>query len=108
MKDKLHRSWRKIPTSIRRPIALFVGFTLVLLAGAIGWLPGPGGIPVFLLGIYVLASEFSWADNFKRLILSVIHSIGSWLRKNKLVGGLAITASLCVSLSVMYLLWRSR
>jgi hypothetical protein len=38
-----------------------VGCALILLAGATGWLPGPGGIPLALVGLAVLASEFEWA-----------------------------------------------
>jgi hypothetical protein len=38
-----------------------LGGLLILTSGLIGWLPGPGGIPLFLLGLAVLASEFHWA-----------------------------------------------
>lgn len=37
------------------------GALLMLAAGFTGWLPGPGGIPLFLLGLAVWASEFDWA-----------------------------------------------
>ncbi len=37
------------------------GVSIMLLAIAIGWLPGPGGIPLFLVGLAVLATEFVWA-----------------------------------------------
>lgn len=39
-----------------------VGVLLILLAGATGWLPGPGGIPLAIAGLAVLASEFEWAQ----------------------------------------------
>lgn len=64
-------AWR---SRIRRnPGALFwyrigvgiVGGLLMLAAALTGWLPGPGGIPLFLLGLAVWASEFVWA---KRLM----------------------------------------
>lgn len=42
-----------------------VGALLIVAAGLTGWLPGPGGIPLALLGLAVLASEFDWA---KRLL----------------------------------------
>jgi Putative transmembrane protein (PGPGW) len=38
-----------------------LGGALVVLSVLTGWLPGPGGIPLFLAGLAVLASEFAWA-----------------------------------------------
>lgn len=56
------------------PVALFwyrigvgvAGALLMVAAALTGWLPGPGGIPLFLLGLAVWASEFAWAH---RLLL---------------------------------------
>lgn len=39
-----------------------VGALFILLAVATGWLPGPGGIPLAIAGLAVLASEFEWAQ----------------------------------------------
>ncbi|MGB3023944.1 MAG: PGPGW domain-containing protein [Candidatus Saccharimonadales bacterium] len=105
MRQALRRHWRSVPTSIRRPLTLFVGLTLVLTSGAIGWLPGPGGIPVFLLGIFVLASEFKWADDFGRIILKLIHDIAQWARSNPLMAAIALLASLTTSATIMYMLF---
>ena len=44
----------------RAAVAVVGGF-LVLAGLATGWLPGPGGIPLVLTGLAVLASEFRWA-----------------------------------------------
>jgi len=41
------------------------GLLLMIAAALTGWLPGPGGIPLFLLGLAVWSSEFAWA---KRLM----------------------------------------
>jgi hypothetical protein len=38
-----------------------LGLLLVVAAAVTGPLPGPGGIPLFLLGLAVWASEFEWA-----------------------------------------------
>ena len=38
-----------------------VGLVLMVAAALTGWLPGPGGIPLFLMGLAVWASEFEWA-----------------------------------------------
>lgn len=46
------------------------GLLLMIAAIITGPLPGPGGIPLFLLGLAVWSSEFEWAQNvmlwFKR------------------------------------------
>ncbi len=105
MKSRLSRHWKRVPIGIRRPIALVVGFTLILAAGAIGWLPGPGGIPVFLLGIFVLASEFKWADDFGLLIMKLVHDIGRWLRQHPILGTAMILCSLTLSTSITYMLF---
>ncbi len=64
----------------RNPYSLFwyrigvgvLGALLMIAAALTGWLPGPGGIPLFILGLAVWASEFAWAkrlmDWFKRLV----------------------------------------
>ncbi len=46
---------------VYRGLVGFVGIALMVLAASIGWLPGPAGIPLFLLGLAILASEFEWA-----------------------------------------------
>ncbi len=46
---------------IYRSVVGVVGVLLLLLSAATGWLPGPGGIPLALLGLAVLASEYHWA-----------------------------------------------
>jgi hypothetical protein len=50
-----------------------VGWALIILAAAIGWLPGPGGIPLALLGLAVLATEFEWAARRQRQLRAYYH-----------------------------------
>jgi hypothetical protein len=38
------------------------GFTLIIVAIPIGWLPGPGGIPLIILGLSLLATNHEWAE----------------------------------------------
>lgn len=40
-----------------------LGALLIIASGLTGWLPGPGGIPLFLAGMAVWASEFAWAKS---------------------------------------------
>ena len=46
-----------------RVIVAAVGVGIIILAASIGWLPGPGGIPLALVGLAILASEFVWAHH---------------------------------------------
>lgn len=39
------------------------GFGLILLGLLTGWLPGPGGIPLILAGLGLLALNYTWAEN---------------------------------------------
>lgn len=64
-----------------RKVGVFIlGWSLIILAVAIGWLPGPGGIPLALLGLNVLASEYVWAARLKGWVLK---HLNAWLDKAK-------------------------
>jgi hypothetical protein len=39
------------------------GFGLIFLGLLTGWLPGPGGIPLTLAGLALLALNYEWAEN---------------------------------------------
>lgn len=39
------------------------GFGLMIIAPFLGWLPGPGGIPLFLAGLGLVATNHVWAEN---------------------------------------------
>jgi hypothetical protein len=40
----------------------------MLLAIATGWLPGPGGIPLFIIGLSLLAVNHEWAKRYIDLL----------------------------------------
>lgn len=42
-----------------------VGALLVVGSALTGWLPGPGGIPLFIAGLAIWASEFAWAARLR-------------------------------------------
>ncbi|GAB3676286.1 PGPGW domain-containing protein [Angustibacter aerolatus] len=58
----------------------FVGVFLILLAGATGWLPGPGGIPLALVGLAVLASEFEWAHRLLEWVKDRLRRGRDWMQ----------------------------
>ncbi len=68
----MKNGWRKLPDKPRRVLTLILGALLIVSAGLIGWLPGPGGMVLFLLGIAVLASEFVWAERFRDWVLNIL------------------------------------
>lgn len=45
-----------------------IGILFILISPLLGWIPGPGGIPLFLAGLGLLAINHSWA---KRWIKSI-------------------------------------
>ena len=64
---------------IYRGVVAVVGTLLILLGAATGWLPGPGGIPLTLLGLAVLASEFEWAQRLLGWARQHLRSGREWL-----------------------------
>jgi hypothetical protein len=50
-----------------------IGVLLIIAAALTGWLPGPGGIPLLILGLSLLATNHEWAER--------------WLNKVKHGGG---------------------
>ena len=57
------RRLRRVPRRYRvyRLLVALAGVVLVLVGVTLSPLPGPGGIPLVLAGLAVLASEFLWA-----------------------------------------------
>ncbi|MBP9821134.1 hypothetical protein KBC85_03260 [Candidatus Saccharibacteria bacterium] len=41
----------------------FVGISLIILSALLGWLPGPGGIPLLIAGLAILSVHNKWAHN---------------------------------------------
>lgn len=96
------KTWHQVPKRLREPIILTIGLTFVITSGLIGWLPGPGGIPLFLIGVSILATEFHWAARLRDFILAIIKQTGSWMRRNPLVASIAILFGLSISLTLAY------
>jgi len=55
------RLWKAAPRSVRRSIVSVLGGTLILVGALLVVLPGPFTLPLMLLGLAVLASEYAWA-----------------------------------------------
>ncbi len=65
------RVWFRIGVAV-------IGVTLIVAAPLTGWLPGPGGIPLFLAGLAVLSTEFLWAKRFRDWLWRYVRAYLSW------------------------------
>lgn len=76
------RRIRANPVSHRlyRVLVAVAGLLLVGLGLVSGPLPGPGGIPLVLLGLAVWASEFGWAHRLMSVFRAQLHRYSGWTR----------------------------
>ncbi len=58
----LHQKVKRIGVDI-------AGYLLILAAGLTGWLPGPGGIPLFIAGLSLLSINNKWAKELREYVL---------------------------------------
>ncbi|QDP96859.1 hypothetical protein FOE78_13895 [Microlunatus elymi] len=61
------------------------GVLLILLGAATGPLPGPGGIPLVLLGLAVWASEFEWAHRLMQWFKRLLQRFRTWSRPRQVL-----------------------
>ena len=80
-----------------------VGALLLVLAALTGWLPGPGGIPLFLIGMAVLASEFRWAHRITVGVMMTVRRVECWSTRAKAIGVCVFVALAAVLLYVVLL-----
>ena len=53
-----------------------VGVSLMIAALLTGWLPGPGGIPLFIIGLSILAIHHDWAQDYIDKVKDIAENIG--------------------------------
>lgn len=92
--------------TIKRILTDVLGISLIIIAPLFGWLPGPGGLPLFLAGLGLLSINHDWA---KRLLDYVkehgLKRLERLLRENKLVQNLTDTVGLALAgIGLWYLL----
>lgn len=54
----------------------FLGVVLMVAALLTGWLPGPGGLPLFILGLSLLAVHHDWAKRYMHLLKKYADKLG--------------------------------
>ena len=79
------------------------GLLLICLGIITGPLPGPGGIPLVLLGLATWSSEFEWAYRLRLRVKAQIKKYGGWSIGKKVAFWVAFSA-VCGSLGYAYLL----
>ncbi len=47
---------------VKRIAIDIAGFTMIIASPFLGWLPGPGGVPLFLAGLGVLSLNYEWPE----------------------------------------------
>jgi hypothetical protein len=104
--ESLKQRWQRLPVSVRKPIVLVVGLIFVIASPFTGVLPGPGGIPVFLIGIAILATEYEWARRVRDPIVKQVHKAGYAWRHHKVVGTLVILVVAALFLSLSFMTYR--
>jgi hypothetical protein len=101
--ERVRHHWKRLPASVRKPLVLVVGSLFIIAAAATGWLPGPGGIPLFLVGVAILATEFVWAERFRDAILAIIKKIVAQYKRHKIIGSIILAACIAMAATGVYL-----
>lgn len=104
--EKLKKGWWRIPRAIRKPVVLTFGTLFIIAAGLTGWLPGPGGIPLFLIGIAILSTEFAWAKRVRDWVVGIVEQCGRLYRRHKVIGTIVIVLCAAVAVTLSVTLWK--
>jgi hypothetical protein len=80
MKEKIAKSWKTLPSPMRKTIVSVIGSTLIITGLLLIVLPGPFTMPLLILGLAILALEFAWAKS----MLEKVKAQGAKLNPKKL------------------------
>lgn len=69
-------------------LIIFDTLAVLCMIGALltGWLPGPGGIPLFLAGLGLLAINHEWAERYIDLLREYADKLGDLIFRPRLRG----------------------
>ena len=101
--------WRRKIRQDRRKLVVYraavgiLGLILIALGVVSGPLPGPGGIPLVLLGLAVWSSEFEWAHQVMMGLKKELHRYRTWSVSRKTLFWVAFF-SCCGLLGYAYML----
>ena len=101
--------WRRKIRQNKRQLAAYrvavgvLGLLLIAVGLVSGPLPGPGGIPLVLLGLAVWSSEFEWAHQLMLWFKKQLHRYRTWSTPQKVLS-LVVFFSCCGLLGYFSLL----
>ena len=78
--EKAKRAWKRTPASIRKPLVSVLGALIIVTGIILMPLPGPGMV-IVVIGVSVLASEFSWAKNAYEHIMRIARRLLKMLKQ---------------------------
>lgn len=85
------------------------GFSLIMLSGLLGWLPGPGGVPLLLAGLGLLSINHAWARRIRDKLIANGSKIAKMLfPDNKTIQFLYDTFAIILVISVVLMLRASQ
>lgn len=58
-----------MPDKLKRILTDTAGYLLIVAGIALGWLPGPGGLPLVLAGLGLLSINNDWARRLRDYIV---------------------------------------
>ena len=59
---------KNISKKLKTILIDIAGVLLIILSGLLGWLPGPGGIPLLIAGLSLLSINHDWAHRWLMLV----------------------------------------
>lgn len=103
--EGLRKTWKRLPAQVRKTIVLIVGMTFVIISPFTGVLPGPGGIPIFLIGVAILATEFHWAERLRDYFLGLLHRLIARYKRDRVLGNVLIALFIVAFGTMFYVLY---
>jgi hypothetical protein len=76
MKSSANKTWSDTP--FYRWSMVVLGWTLIVAAPLISWLPGPGGIALFIIGLGVILKHSLWAKKRYSRLAKQHPEYGRW------------------------------
>ena len=107
--DEDRWQWRRRIRQNPRRLAVYrvavaiAGLLLICLGFVSGPIPGPGGIPLVLLGLAIWSSEFEWAYRLMQWFKVLLHRYQAWPRRRKVLFWICLLG-VCATLWYGYLL----
>lgn len=95
--------------NVKRLFKIFLGGIIILIGCIVAPLPGPGGVPIILVGLAMLATEFVWAkrlmDRLKRHSGLVKFNKQNRMRQVGIIVGVLAINAVAIIVAIRFLNW---